>query len=106
MSYQDTIFSKVENVGLIESAVRGALSLSILLSILLIPAISSTALFALTLAAIYAGLTASLSWDPLYALVTGPRHQLPGRVEVPAKVAIVSRRTGQTAGDIHHKRAA
>ena len=105
MSYHTTHFSKVENIGLIDSAIRGSLGMAILLSILLIPAISSSLLVALTLVAIYAGLTAFLSWDPLYALVMGSHYQLPQKVSANATIAASSVAHEFNSGG-HYKKAA
>ena len=80
MKHEARHFSDVENVGLIDSVFRGSLGFAILLSVLLIPTISSTQLVALTLVAIYAGLTAFISWDPVYALLM-KRKQRPQPVE-------------------------
>ena len=73
-------FPDVENVGLIDSVFRGSLGIAILLSVLLIPTISSTQLVTLTLLVIYAGLTAFISWDPIYALLM-KRKQRPQPVK-------------------------
>jgi Inner membrane protein YgaP-like, transmembrane domain len=106
MSHRVTNFSKVENVGLVDSVFRGSLGIALVLSVLLIPTISSTALVTLTLIAIYAGLTAFLSWDPFYALVKGSRRPLPEKVQAPTPVTTGSRSVEQTVNDVHHKKAA
>ena len=69
MKHEAGKFSDVENVGLIDSVFRASLAIAILLGALLIPTVSSTQLAALTLAAVYAGMTAFISWDPVYALL-------------------------------------
>jgi len=95
---------QVENVGLIDSAFRASLGMAILLSVLLIPTISSTELVTLTLVAIYAGLTAFISWDPFYALFKEPRHPLPQQ----ASPAVSADSSGgkQAVNDAVHKKAA
>lgn len=106
MSSQAKKFADVENVGMIDSVFRGSLSIAIILSVLLIPAISSSVMVALTLIAIYTGLTGFISWDPFYALVKGSQYQLPEKVEVSEHVSADSKLKEQAAGDYHGKKAA
>jgi hypothetical protein len=106
MNSQVKKLSDVENVGMIDSAFRGSLSVAILLSVLLVPAISSIALAALTFVAIYMGLTAFLGWDPFYALAKGSQHEVPEKVAAAATVAAGSKPAEHAAGDVHTKKAA
>jgi hypothetical protein len=69
MTYEDEKFGAVENVGFVDGVVRGSLSIAILVEIMLVPSITSLTLFGLTQLAIYAGLTAFIGWDPIYAMM-------------------------------------
>ena len=99
MRHQATNFTEVENVGLIDSVFRGSLGFAILLSVLLIPTVSSTMLVSLTLVAIYAGLTAFISWDPFYALMKREQRPQPQKPVAPGDA-------GHGADEIPHKKAA
>ena len=103
MKAQAKTFFDVENVGMFDSVLRASLSVAIVLSVLLIPEISSAGLVILTFAAIYAGLTGFLGWDPLYAWVKGPRHETSTKHEA---AAAGSKTVEQGADDIQHKKAA
>ena len=106
MSSQAKKFADVENIGMIDSVFRGSLSIAIILSVLLIPAISSSAMVVLTLIAIYTGLTAFISWDPFYALMKGSQYQRPERFEVSSPARVDSKLEEQAAGDHQDKKAA
>ena len=103
MAYEDEKFSVMENVGFVDSVVRGSASIAILVAVMMMPTITSVTLFGLTQLAIYAGLTAFIGWDPLYAAMkqTGTRQP----AQAPAAVASYPRREAQPLGD-GHKRAA
>jgi len=101
MRYQDASFSEMENVGLIDGAVRGSVSIAMLLAVLLTPAMSASTLIVLTLIAMYTGLTAFLGWDPFYALTKKSR----ARASLSAAVIAHPNRT-QHGGDVAHKKAA
>ena len=103
MNYQDSNVTEVENVGMIDSVVRGSLSVAILVSVLLIPAISSTTLIGLTLAAIYTGLTAFIGWDPFYALMNKSRTE--PQIPVPPTVSAHPHNAEQAPGSGHKKAA-
>lgn len=99
MRHQAKKFSDVENMGIIDSAFRGSLAIAILLSVLLIPAISSTQLVGLTLVAIYAGLTAFISWDPCYALMKRKERPQPQKPVKPDEA-------DHSADEVPHRKAA
>jgi hypothetical protein len=103
MNYQNTSYPEMENVGLIDGAVRGSLSMAILVSVLLLPSMPSTMLIGLTLAAIYTGLTAFIGWDPVYAWVKKPQP-LP-QTPVSATVAVHPRSAEQAFVGGHKKAA-
>ena len=103
MIYEGEKFTDVENVGFIDSVVRGSASIAILVTVMLIPSITAVTLFGLTQLAIYAGLTAFLGWDPIYAMMKKPKAQL--SAQAPAAVATYSRSEEQPVSS-SRKRAA
>ena len=103
MTHEDEKFSEVENVGFVDSVVRGSASIAILVAVMLIPSITAATLFGLTQLAIYAGLTAFIGWDPIYALIKQSDSHLPA--QAPATVAGYPRREALPVVD-GHKRAA
>jgi len=103
MTHEDEKFGAVENVGFVEGVVRGSVSIAILVAIMLVPSISSLTLFGLTQLAIYAGLTAFIGWDPLYAMI---KRTEPHRPAQPA-ATVASYPQRELQGDSKaHKRAA
>jgi hypothetical protein len=104
MTYEDERFAEVENVGFIDSVVRGSASIAIVVAVLLIPSISSFTLFGLTQLAIYAGLTAFIGWDPLYAVLKQSGNQVPAEV-VRATAAAYPRNEEPVPGGDHKKAA-
>jgi len=103
MTYEDEKFGAVENVGFVDGVVRGSLSIAILVAIMLVPSITSLTLFGLTQLAIYAGLTAFIGWDPIYAMMKQAEPQR--TVQPTATVASYPRREAQ-ADSKGHKQAA
>ena len=101
-----TNFFEVENVGLIDGVFRGSLGIAILLGVLLVPAISSSLLVSLTLVATYLGLTAFLSWDPLYALAKRSRHEARKGACVTVIIHSVPRNSEPVVSEVPHKKAA
>lgn len=106
MSIQLKKFSDVENVGLIDSVFRGSVAIAIVLGELLIPAISSVSLVVLTFIAIYTGLTAFLSWDPLYALIKGSQRPQLEKITATLSNVKAPQRVEQVANEVSHKKAA
>lgn len=103
MIHEDAKFTRPENVGYIESIVRGSASIALLVVAMMIPAIGSYLLFALTQVAIYLGLTAFMGWDPIYAMLKQSSSGMPARSS--ATVVAQERRQPQVS-DGEHKRAA
>jgi hypothetical protein len=103
MTYEDTKFAEVENVGFVEGVVRGSASIAILVAVMLIPSITAYTLFALTQLAIYAGLTAFIGWDPIYAMMKQSASQAPA--QAPATVSAAPRQQPQVSGGDHKKAA-
>jgi hypothetical protein len=91
---------------MIDGVFRGSLGIALLLGVLLIPTISSSLLVSLTLIAIYLGLTAFLSWDPLYALAKRSRYQAHEDVCTTVIIHSVPRNSEPVVSDIPHKKAA
>jgi len=106
MRRRATNFFEVENVGLIDGVFRGSLSIALLLGVLLVPTISSNMLVSLTLVATYLGLTAFLSWDPLYALAKRSRSQALEDPCATVSIHSVPRNSQPVVSDVPHKKAA
>ena len=103
MNYQHVNLSEIENVGLIDGAVRGSLSIAMVLAVLLIPVMPESVMAVLTLIAIYTGLTAFLGWDPFYALMKKAQPQ----PQTPAPATVTSRHDRAKKTDTGgHKKAA
>jgi len=103
MTYVNEKFTQPENVGYVESVLRGSVSIALLVAVMLIPAIDSYFLFSLTVVSIYLGLTAFIGWDPIYAMLKQPSSGLP--VQAPAVVVTPERQQPHVSGG-DHKRAA
>jgi len=103
MTYEDPKFTEAENVGFVDGVVRGSASIAILVAVMLIPAISSYTLFALTQLAIYAGLTAFIGWDPVYAMMKRPASQV--SAQAPATVAAYPQREVEPVSGGHRQAA-
>ena len=94
---------EAENMSFIESVVRGLISIASVAVVMHMPSVSGLALFGLTQLAIYAGLTAFIGWDPVYAVFKQGQSRLPA--QSPAKLDVHSRQEGQAAADDHKKAA-
>lgn len=103
MTYEDEKLIAAENVSFVDSVVRGSASIAIIVAILLMPSITAFTLFALTQIAIYAGLTAFIGWDPIYALTKQPVSSVPERA--PEKLASYPQHEARSVTS-DHKQAA
>ena len=103
MTYEDAKLTQPENVGYIESVVRGSVSIALLVVAMVIPEIGSYSLFALTQVAIYLGLTAFIGWDPMYAMLKRPASYV--SAPVPETVVAPERQQPQISGSDHKKAA-
>ena len=103
MAYEDEKLTEVENIGFIDCIVRGSASIAILVAVMLLPSITTITLFGLTQLAIYAGLTAFIGWDPLYALIKQDKARRPERVR--AGVTSYPQREAPVSGGKHMKAA-
>jgi hypothetical protein len=104
MTHKDEKFGAVENVGFVDGVVRGSVSITILVAILLVPSISSLTLFGLTQLAIYAGLTAFIGWDPVYAMMKRSESRRPAQ-QPSATVASYPQRKLQADSNAHKQAA-
>lgn len=103
MTYVNAKLTQPENVGYIESVVRGSASIALILLAMQMPEIGSYGLFALTQVAIYLGLTAFIGWDPIYAVL----KQTNSYVRSETVVSTVTPKRQETqALDGDHKKAA
>ena len=103
MTYVNAKFTQPENVGYVESVVRGSVSIALVVAAMLIPAIGSYSLFVLTQVAIYLGLTAFIGWDPIYAMLKQPASHVPA--QTPETVVEPERQSPQVSGGDHKKAA-
>jgi hypothetical protein len=103
MTYEDPKFTQPENIGFIERIVRGSLSIALLVAAMLIPAIGTYSLFALTLVAIYLGLTAFIGWHPIYAMLNQSASHVPSQPS--AREVAPERQKPQVSGGDHKKAA-
>ena len=106
MKHQPENSFDVENVGWFDSAFRGSLATALILGVLLIPSVSSTTLAVMTLIAVYAGLTAFIGWDPLYAMIKGPRQVSQQQSPQPVAVAPQAVKRSEPQHDDDYKKAA
>lgn len=104
MAYQDKIFDKAENVGFVDSVIRASVAVAIVVTVMLVPEITSVTLFALTQVAIYAGLTAFIGWDPVYAIMKQTAGQLPAQSSATTPASYPKQQSPATGDD--HKKAA
>jgi len=106
MKHQPEKTFDVENVGWFDSALRGSLATALILGVLLIPSVSSTTLVVMTLIAVYAGFTAFIGWDPVYAMMKGPRRVSQQQTSQPVAAAPqVDKRSEPAHEDVQKKAA-
>ena len=77
MKSQIEEFPAIENVGSAERAARTLLGLGMIVTVLVTPSLSETAIAGLSLLSIYIMFTASTGWDPVYALMRRPQRHMP-----------------------------
>jgi hypothetical protein len=103
MTYQDTNFPEVENVGMLDRVNRGIASMTLIVAAVQITMIPSTAVAAMVALGLYTGLTASIGWDPLYALVKAFQQRTPA--PTPATITPYPQRGGRSSGGSYKKAA-
>lgn len=94
--------NQIENIGAVERVIRGSLGMALIVMVLLIPTLSSTLIVVFSMAALYAVLTAIMTWDPLYALARSSQQRgetvRAGEASYPAQ--------GQSSSTHDYKKAA
>lgn len=103
MTYQKTNLSEVENVGSLDRVNRIIVGVTLIAVAVLFTAIPSAAVVGIVALGIYAGLTAFIGWDPLYALVKAFQQKTPA--QTPATVTTY-RRQGEQPSTGSYKKAA
>jgi len=105
MTYQDTNVSKVENVGSLDRVNRGIAGMTLIMAATLITTIPSAAAAGMVALGVYAGLTAVIGWDPLYALVKAFQQQTPAQPSAAVTRYPHSRMEDQPSSGSHKKAA-
>ena len=103
MTYEVEKIAGVGNVGYMESVIRGSVAIAIVVALVLESSIGSYLMFGLTQLAIYAGLTAFIGWDPIYAMMKQRETRMLRHAAVPDTV---SAQTDTASDSAEHKRAA
>ena len=103
MTYQENTFSEAENVGSLDRLNRLIAGTTGIVAAVLFTAIPSSAAAGMVAFGIYAGLTAFIGWDPLYALAKAVQRQTP--VQTPPTITHYRRREEQTTGGSYKKAA-
>jgi Inner membrane protein YgaP-like, transmembrane domain len=103
MTYQDTHFPNVNNIGPLDRINRIIVGTTLITVMVMFTAIPATAVAGVVAFGIYAGLTGFIGWDPLYALVKGFQTQAPAKS--PATVTAY-RRQGEQPSTGSYKKAA
>jgi len=96
MTYQDSKFSQVENVGSLDRVNRLIVASTLVAVTVLFTAIPVGAAAGIIALSLYTGLTAAMGWDPLYALVKAFQHKAPA--QTPATVIDYARREEAAPG--------
>mgnify|MGYP001554694897 FL=1 len=97
MAYQATNVSEVENVGSLDRVNRMIVAMILIAVAVLFTTIPAAAVVSIVALGIYVGLTASIGWDPLYALVKAFQQQTPA--QIPAPVTTNRRQTNRRKED-------
>ncbi len=103
MTYQDMNLSNAENVGPLDRVNRMIVALTLITVAVVFTAISPAATFGLVVVSIYAGLTAAISWDPMFAVIKAFSQQAPDQTS--ATLSSLHRPEEQAAGGAYKKAA-
>jgi len=103
MSYQTNDFSNIENVGPVDRVNRVIIGTTLIMAVVLFPAIAPASIASLIALGSYAGLTGFIGWDPLYSMVRAFQHRTP--VPLPVTAAKHEPREGQPSGGNYQKAA-
>ena len=98
MTYQDTHYPHIENVGQLDRVNRMIVALTLVTVTVLFTAITPAAAFTIVVLSIYAGLTAATGWDPLFVIVKAFSQRVTEQGLVPV-VSSVLRDEQPTGGD-------
>jgi hypothetical protein len=105
MAYQQINLDDVENVRSFDRVNRIILGVTSIMAAVLLTDIPEAALVTLTAVGMYAGLTAFIGWDPLYALAGMFQRQAPTPTPKTPGVATQQHHVEAVSSD-DHKRAA
>lgn len=103
MTYQDMNLSDPENVGPLDRVNRMIVALTLIAVAVVFTAISPAATFSLVVVSIYAGLTAAIGWDPMFAVIKVFSQQAPNQTS--ATLSSLHRPEEQAAGGAYKKAA-
>ena len=103
MTYQDTHFPNVNNIGPLDRINRVIVGTTLITVMVLFTAIPAATVASVVAFSIYAGLTGFIGWDPLYGLVKGFQKQT--SAQTPATVTAY-RRQGEQPSTGSYKKAA
>jgi len=103
MTYQDTHFPNVNNIGPLDRINRTIAGTTLITVMALFTAIPAATVASVVAFGIYAGLTGFIGWDPLYALVKVFQKQTPA--QIPATVTAFQRQ-GEQPSTVSYKKAA
>lgn len=98
-----TDISEVENVGALDRVNRLLTAMTLIAVAVLFTAIPSAAVVGIVAVAIYAGLTAFIGWDPVYAMVKAMHKQT--AAHAPEPVGAVHRQEETASADSYKKAA-
>jgi Inner membrane protein YgaP-like, transmembrane domain len=103
MTYQETHFPNVNNIGPLDRINRIIVGTTLITVMVLFTAIPAATVASVVAIGMYAGLTGFIGWDPLYALVKGVQKQAPA--QTPATVSAYRRRGEQPSTGSYKKAA-
>ena len=103
MTYQDTHFPNVNNIGPLDRINRIIVGTTLITVMVLFTAIPAATVASVVVIGMYAGLTGFIGWDPLYALVKEFQKQTPAHT--PAAITAY-RRHGEQPSTGSYKKAA
>jgi hypothetical protein len=82
MTYQDTHFPNVNNIGPLDRINRIIVGTTLITVMVLFTAIPAATVASVVAIGMYAGLTGFIGWDPLYSLVKELQKQTPAHAPV------------------------
>ena len=77
MTYQDTHFPNVNNIGPLDRINRIIVGTTLITVMVLFTAIPAATVASVVVIGMYAGLTGFIGWDPLYSLTKAFQHPAP-----------------------------